>query len=301
METNRIRQFRTIVETGNLRKAAEILAISHSGLSKSMKALEQELGITLFHASGRGIVISDTGMKLYERSSRFLQEMDRFLGIEEEVPTRSLRLGSFEVFTSYFIGPLLSKYLPNSGIEVHELVPGRLEEALAFNKVDVGITYEPFPRTGIEFVKVTSLLMGAYALTNRFVNEDLSSIPFIVPVSPLEGAPSGVKGRDAWPNEKLERNVRYRVDLLATGLEIARQGLAAIFIPRFVANLHNESVTKDKKLVPLTPKRGIQAVKRDVFIVKRESTMEDQTIRQIARALRNTCSEQATRDLSELR
>jgi DNA-binding transcriptional LysR family regulator len=298
METNRLQQFRVVVETGNLRKAAEILAISHSGLSKSMKALETELGVTLFHPSGRGIVTSDEGMRLYERSKRFLEELNLFLGHrknEEEQP-RNLRIGSFEVFTSYFVGPLLKTYLSGVSIEIHELVPGRLEEALAFNKVDLGITYEPIPRKGIDYVKATSLLMGAYALKGRYSDEELSKVPFVVPVNPLEGAPSGVKGRDAWPDEKIERNIRYRVDLLTTGLEIVRQGLAAIFIPKFVAKLHNESVSSDRRLEALKLPRSLSSVRRDVFIVKRESTAEDRAIRQIARALREICSDTQSAD-----
>ena len=292
METNRLRQFRVVVETGNLRKAAELLGISHSGLSKSMKALETELGFALFNPSGRGIVVSDEGSRLYERSESFLAEYDRLLGKTAEPLRRTLRVGSFEVFTSFFIGPLVKTYLPDTEMEIHELVPGRLEEALAFNKVDVGITYEPIPRKGVEYVKAASLLMGAYALRDRFDDYEMSEIPFVVPVNPLEGAPSGVKGRDAWPETKIERLVRYRVDLMATGLEIAQQGLGAIFIPRFVARLHNERVLADKRLEPLKLPRGVGQVKRDVFIVKRDSTAEDTTIRQIAKALRDICSEE---------
>ena len=292
METNRLRQFRVVVETGNLRKAAELLGISHSGLSKSMKALEEELGFALFNPSGRGIVVSDEGSKLYDRSEAFLAEYDRLLGKTAEPVRRTLRVGSFEVFTSFFIGPLVKTYLPDTEMEIHELVPGRLEEALAFNKVDVGITYEPVPRKGVEYVKAASLLMGAYALKDRFDDFEMSEIPFVVPVNPLEGAPSGVKGRDAWPETKIERLVRYRVDLMATGLEIAQQGLGAIFIPRFVARLHNERVLEGKRLEPLKLPRGLGTVKRDVFIVKRDSTAEDNTIRQIAKALRDICSEE---------
>jgi DNA-binding transcriptional LysR family regulator len=290
METNRIRQFRVIVETGNLRKAADLLGISHSGLSKSMKAFELELGFPVFHASGRGLVITDRGMRVYKQSESLLADVERLRGTDEPVEETVLRIGSFEVFTSYFIGPLLKEYLPLSDIEIHELVPGRLEEALAYKRIDIGITYEPVPRKGIEYIKVTTLLMGAYVLKGEFKNLSLSEIPFVVPVSPLEGAPSGVKGRDGWPDEKIHRNTRYRVDLMSTGLEIARQGLGAIFIPRFVAKLHNDRLDGRHRLEALPLPKGLSHVRREVFIVKRESTTETSTIRQIAKALRNICT-----------
>lgn len=290
METNRLRQFRVIVETGHLRQSADLLGISHSGLSKSMKLLELELGYKIFHPSGRGLVITDRGQQLYNDSGPLLKELDRILKAHDNDQNSVVRLGSFEVFTSYFMGPLLKKYLPKSDIEVHELIPGRLEEALDFNRIDIGITYEPQPRKGIEYMPITSILMGAYVLKGHFKNQELSQIPFVVPVSPLEGTPSGIKGRDGWPDEKWERNIHFRVDLMSTGLEIVHQGLGAIFVPRFVADLHNRVVNDSHKieLIHTVPK-SLTHIKRNVYIVKRESTPETHEVRQIAKALRNIC------------
>ncbi len=295
METNRLLQFRIVVETGNLRKAASLLNMSHSGLSKSMKALEAELGFPLFLPSGRGIVISDEGQALYERSMRFFEELDRLIGKKAGAPARTsaplLRIGSFETFTSFFIGPLLKNYLPEFEAEVHDLVPGRLEDALLYHKIDVGITSEPVPRKGIDYVKVATISMDAFALKGKFADMEIGEVPFVVPVTPLEGSPSVAKGRDSWPDDKIPRNLRYRVDTLSTALEIARQGLAAIFIPLIVAREHNRRVSADCKLESLRLPRTLTNVKREVYVVKRESRGEDKVIRQIARALRDLCSE----------
>lgn len=291
METNRLKQFRVIVETGNLRKAAALLGISHSGLSKSMRALEYEAGIPLFLPNGRGIVVSDQGREFFNRSSPFLNELDRLLGQGESrtAAQNVARIGSFEVFTSYFMGKLMKEYLADCQVEVHELAPSRLEEALLLRKIDIGITYEPVPRAGIEYVKITSLEMKAYALKGAFSGLDLLQVPFVVPVSPLEGAPSGVKGRDGWPDERFQRNVRYRVDLMTTGIEMVRQGLCAIFIPRFVAELHNESTLAELRFEAIESPKGVGTVRRDVYVVKRESTVESRVLKQIAKALRKIC------------
>jgi len=289
METNRLKQFCTIVETGNLRKAAELLGISHSGLSKSMRTLEEETQLSLFLPSGRGIVISDDGMKLYRGCSDFFAEFDRLLGKRDRKLTPTLRIGAFEVFTSYFAGQMVKSYLTDCEVEIHELVPAKLEEALLLGQVDIGITYEPVPRSGIEYVKITQIQMGAFALKDQFKGQELSKIPFVVPVSPLEGAPSGVKGRDGWPDERFERQIRYRVDLMATGLELVHQKLCAIFIPRFVAELHNQLIRTDLRLEELRLPSSFDTVKRDVFIVKRASTRESADMKKVARALRELC------------
>lgn len=289
METIRLKQFSVLVETGNLRKAAELLSISHSGLSKSMKVLEVEIGYPLFHQSGRGIVISDEGKRLYEHCEKILADIELLYSLEHVTSAPVLRIGSFETFTNFFIGPLLKDYLPGRNVEVHELVPGRLEEALAFNKIDIGITYEPMPRKGIEYIKVATLTMGTFALKGNFSGLSLDDIPFVAPVAPLEGSASGVKGQDGWPDEKIKRNVLYKVDLLSTGLELVRQGLGAIYIPRFVAELHNKNVRHELRIDAVISTKKLPTVKRDIYIVKRESSGENKMIRQVAKALREIC------------
>jgi DNA-binding transcriptional LysR family regulator len=289
METNRLRQFCAVVETGSLRRAADILGISHSGLFKSLKNLEEEVGFPLFLPSGRGIVVSDPGRELYERSGRFFEELGHLMGKSDPKPETLVRLGSFEVFTTYFTGRLLKEYLPNVEVEIHDLIPGKLEEALLLNRVDLGITYEPIPRPKIEYVKTTRILMGAYAMKDAFQKMKVEEIPFAVPVNPLEGAPSGVKGSDAWPESRFKRHSPYKVDLMATGLELTRQGLCAIFIPQFVARLHNESMPTKQHLHALELPKGMPPVHRDVYLVRRESTAETDAIKKVAKALREIC------------
>ena len=87
------------------------------------------------------------------------------------------------------------------------------------------------PRAGVDYTKVTSVRMGAFARRDAFADTPFTDIPFVVPVRPIESAPSGVRGSDAWPGERFPRRVGYRVDLLNTGLALVRQGLCAIFMP----------------------------------------------------------------------
>jgi DNA-binding transcriptional LysR family regulator len=119
----------------------------------------------------------------------------------------------------------------------------------------------------------------------------LEQIPFAVPVNPLEGAPSGVKGSDAWPETRFKRNAPYKVDLMATGLELTRQGLCAIFIPQFVAKLHNETMPPKFHLHALELPRSTPPVHRDVYLVRRDSTAENDAIKKVAKALREICGQ----------
>ena len=103
METNRLKQFHTIFQTGNMRKAAELLGISHSGLSKSMGILQREVDQTLFVQSGRGIAFTDWGSAFAQKIPAFLEHQEGLLQVQEFKQQRQLRVGSFEVFTTYFM------------------------------------------------------------------------------------------------------------------------------------------------------------------------------------------------------
>lgn len=52
-----------ISEMGSLNKAAEVLYVSQPSLSGAIQGLEQELGITIFHRSGRGVTLTNDGME----------------------------------------------------------------------------------------------------------------------------------------------------------------------------------------------------------------------------------------------
>jgi DNA-binding transcriptional LysR family regulator len=287
METNRLRAFRAVVETGSLRQAAELLRISHSGLSKALKALEVELGLTLLMPSGRGIVVTDDGQRVYARSTEVLAAVDALINATPEPEREVIRIGSFEVFTAYFVAAMVREHFGTAAVEVHDLVPGRLEEALLTNKVDIGITYDPLPRTGVDYTKVTSIRMAPYVRHDAFVESAIEDIPFVVPVQPLEGTPSGVRGSDAWPETRFPRRIVYRVDLLTTGLALVTEGLCAIFMPEPIAHHHDATTTARLRLRELPHPKGMRPITRDVFIVKRESTPESPTMRKIARTLRH--------------
>lgn len=200
-----------------------------------------------------------------------------------------IRFGTFEVFSTYFLSKLLGNYLPGSAIELHELLPGHLEEALETGKIDFGITLEPAPRRGIEFHKITQIVMGAFAKQGLYDACTFEMIPFAAPANPVTGVVSSVRSLDGWPELEFPRFVKYKVDMIETALEIAREGLCALFVPRFFAKLQNDRSTPENRLEELTLPAGMKAVKRDVYLVTRDSTLESKEMKKVAKAIREIC------------
>ena len=70
----------TISETGSLNKAAEILYVAQPSLTSTIKDLENELGITIFHRSGRGVTLTNDGVEFVLSARQIYQQYESLLG-----------------------------------------------------------------------------------------------------------------------------------------------------------------------------------------------------------------------------
>lgn len=295
METQRLRHLCVVVETGGLREASRLLGISHSGLSKSLKSLEQELGVALFAPSGRGVVVTDTGRRVYEAARRVLAQADDLANVARgrEPSVAPLRLATFEVFSTYFAGELVARFFPARPLTLKEAIPGAIEEALANDAADIGITYLPMPRVEVDYLRVSSLEMAIFGRAEKFAGVPARDLPFAAPAIPLTGAATAIRGLDGWPDDAVPRTVPFATDMLETALDLARRGVAVLYVPTFVAALHNRMAAKAHQLQRLPTPKEAHLKKRDVFLVKRRSTGETDDMKKVARALREICQLEA--------
>lgn len=85
MTLNQILYFRKVARLENYHQAAEELYISQPSLSRSMAALESELGITLFEKKGRGVVLTNAGRLFLEHADRIAGDCDIAAGKMKEL------------------------------------------------------------------------------------------------------------------------------------------------------------------------------------------------------------------------
>lgn len=69
----------TISETGSLNKASEILYIAQPSLTSTVKDLENELGVTLFNRSGRGVTLTNDGVEFVQHARQIYQQYESLL------------------------------------------------------------------------------------------------------------------------------------------------------------------------------------------------------------------------------
>lgn len=285
MDINRVRYFTTFAETGSLVKASEILHISQPALSKALKTLEAEVGVRLLEADGRGLKLTAAGKRFRDECHPLLNQwMNISKKIRDQQTWKPSRICSFEVFTTYFLGHLLN-YVELENLELHELGPGKMEQAVADGKVDLAITYNPVPKAGIDFIEITKIKMGVFGI-DHFKNKKFAELPFVIPLQPAEGTPSKVVGLDGWPDHLFERNVKYRVTMMESAMSLCREGRAVAYLPEFVAHLHNKKMQPEFRLrelkQPLSEKEG----KQSVYLIRRQGSEESAIERQIAKSLR---------------
>lgn len=68
--------FDTVAGEGHVTRAAELLAVPQSSLSRRLKSIEKTLGLQLFQPAGRGVALTPAGRELFERTRPLLRALD---------------------------------------------------------------------------------------------------------------------------------------------------------------------------------------------------------------------------------
>lgn len=88
-----------IAETGSMNKAAEKLYIRQPSLTGAIKDLERELGITIFHRSGRGMALTNDGQEFIMYARQIYYQYESVM--EKYSHTRKLKR-KFGVSTQHY-------------------------------------------------------------------------------------------------------------------------------------------------------------------------------------------------------
>lgn len=82
MDIRQLKYFKTIVDEGNISRAAEVLHMAQPPLSQQLKRLEDELGTILIERYRKKWELTDTGKALYQHAVHMLQDM---INIKQEI------------------------------------------------------------------------------------------------------------------------------------------------------------------------------------------------------------------------
>lgn len=108
MTLNQLIYFQKIAQFQHFRQAALDLNLSQPSLSRSMDALEQELGIPLFEKSGRNVLLTKYGRIFLEHVDRILDEVHT---AEKKMHYLTADGGHIDIA---YVSPLANHYIPHT-------------------------------------------------------------------------------------------------------------------------------------------------------------------------------------------
>lgn len=103
-----VQYFREVARTGNITSAADGLYVSRPAVSRAMRDLEKEFGITMFRRSNTGLALTEAGCTFYEACNDIqgrIAELEAQLAeLKEKGKNQDIRLG-LTPFTGIAIFP----------------------------------------------------------------------------------------------------------------------------------------------------------------------------------------------------
>lgn len=140
--------FISIAETGSFSKAAMAHNIAQSALSRRIRELELDLGVTLFYRNGRGVVVTEVGKTLLIRARHVLADVAQIradIGATHATVQGVVTLGVPPSVGLVLLSPLLSQIraeFPGIQMRVLEGFSGHVAEWLASGRVDLAVLYK---------------------------------------------------------------------------------------------------------------------------------------------------------------
>ncbi len=163
-----IRSFLTVVEEGNLHRAAARLRMTQSALSRQMQALELELGGRLLERMATGVRPTAGRQALAERMGAVLASYDLAMSDTRRVlrgETDQVRIAYIPcAVQQYLRGPLreVRRSHPETLLKLVNLSPGKQMNALRTGEIDIGITNESGELLAGEFYTRKLAETGSY-------------------------------------------------------------------------------------------------------------------------------------------
>jgi DNA-binding transcriptional LysR family regulator len=193
MDVQSLRYYVEVVRQGGFTRASETLHVTQPALSKSVKALEEELGTALLVRERKRVRPTDAGRIVLERARGVL---DALRGLEEDVVALSalrrgrLRVGMPPIAGVAFFAPLLAEYhqlYPGILLELREEGSHNLEALVRGRELDVGAVVLPtdeetFATSPIVRDALRAVVHPSHPLARRreVKLRDLAGTPFVL-------------------------------------------------------------------------------------------------------------------------
>ena len=256
MELRHLRYFVAVAEEKSFNKAAERLFISQPPLSRQIKQLEEEIGVTLIDRENRPLKLTEAGEFFYDHALQIIKKSD-------DLRAMTFRKGSFDNslsigFVSSILYGILPKVIarfrevyPNIEIKLYELNSWQQTQGLVDGKIDVGFGRLLFEDASIRrMVLREENLVVAVPVSHALVKENRTSINLMdltnenLLLYPTAPRPSFIDYvLELFESRNLKANYLTEVRELHIALGLVAAGEGLTIVPKTLEHLRNQEVS----------------------------------------------------------
>jgi len=197
MSPRKFEHFLQIVQAGSVSRAADRLDMSQPALSRELRELEKELGVSLLKRHARGVVPTPAGEAFKRRAELILGLLDT---VRDEVnaaadqPSGRLAFGMPPSMSGAFTAPLVQAFrerYPAVRLQVREGTSTQLRTSLLTRELDFAVLSAPVSETQLDVVPFFTeplVLVGppGASLPPRptLTIDEVAEFPLILPIAP---------------------------------------------------------------------------------------------------------------------
>ena len=142
MDWDKLKIFHAVTQAGSFTKAAEVLNLSQSAISRQIQSLEYELKCSLYERHARGLSLTDNGEILYKTANEVIskiKDVESNLMDKKDKPSGKIIVTTVVGFGGIWLTPRIQEFMEkNPDIEV-ELIVTDQELDLSTREADIAI------------------------------------------------------------------------------------------------------------------------------------------------------------------
>lgn len=253
MDIEHIKSFCAVAEFKSFRKAAEVLQVTQPGVSRRIKGLENELGVTLLQRTPQSVSLTNEGKNFLpyaERTIRILEE-----GLKQtldEVSQEKLAIGGTPTICHNILPDVIKQFKATHDLSItlYTVPSSNIFDMVVDQTIDIGFTSAFFSNSLLTNERIFSekiICVGS----PEFVDDYFSNNKVIKQPVPII---YNNLNTDPWImiNNYLMGNPLYRIsvslDTTRVAERLARKGVGLAFLP------YSDAVTgiTTGQLVPVT-------------------------------------------------
>ena len=150
MNIQQLRYLHEIARRGlNVSEAAAALFTSQPGVSKQVRLLEEELGVTIFERSGKRLIgVTEPGQQVLEIVARMLDDAKNLKRVGDEYSDEgsgALDIATTHTQARYVLPPVVKQFMtrfPKVRLRLHQGNPAQVAEWVLRGDADIGIATE---------------------------------------------------------------------------------------------------------------------------------------------------------------